>query len=304
MRWLGLLKGFGSFAAQSLIRDAVDLQHRHPRLWAALAEGKGRVWKARQVARLFHAAGLSRDQARFVDEATAPSMDTLTWSAFTRIVEARISEVDPDAADARALAAALHRFVATGRSTEHGLKTLIARAHAGEVIYFVAMCDRIAQLLQLDGDTDPVGIRRSKALAILANPLVALTLLEQHTSTQPPPTTPTRSPTRPSTFTPSPVPRMTRTTEMRWTRSRPRTIEMDHTHPYLPPDRGGPPGQTRPSNLGPMVTFGHRIKTHAHGWHHRQPQPGVYLWRTPHGHWYRTDDDGTHSLGEEHQLTD
>lgn len=131
MRWLGLLKGFGSFAAQSLIRDAVDLQHRHPRLWAALAEGKGRVWKARQVARLFHAAGLSRDQARFVDEATAPSMDTLTWSAFTRIVEARISEVDPDAADARALAAALHRFVATGRSTEHGLKTLIARAHAG-----------------------------------------------------------------------------------------------------------------------------------------------------------------------------
>ncbi len=30
------------------MRDAFDLQHRHPRLWAALARGEGRVWKARK----------------------------------------------------------------------------------------------------------------------------------------------------------------------------------------------------------------------------------------------------------------
>src|SRR3954453_2502409 len=174
---LGLVMGIGFIAAGTLIRDALDLQHRHPRLWQALAEGKGRVWKARQVARMVHAADLTAAQARFVDEATTPYVDTLAWAAFTRLVEARIIEADPDAAEARRVAAALERFVATGRSSEFGLKTLIARANAGEVIYFVAMCDRIAQILALEGDPDSADVRRSKALAILANPARALAML-------------------------------------------------------------------------------------------------------------------------------
>jgi hypothetical protein len=74
--------------------------------------------------------------------------------------------------------------------------------------------------------------------------------------------------------------------------------DWDHTRPYLDPTSGGPPGQTRNGNLGPMIRFGHRVKTHAPGWRHRQPTPGVYLWRTPHGYWYRVDADGTHPLGK------
>src|SRR3954447_20160102 len=191
---LGLVMGIGFIAAGSLIRDALDLQHRHPRLWQALAEGKGRVWKARQVARMVHAADLTAAQARFVDEATTPYVDTLAWAAFTRLVEARIIEADPDAAEARRVAAALERFVATGRSSEFGLKTLIARANAGEVIYFVAMCDRIAQILALEGDPAPADVRRSKALAILANPARALAMLVRHATTQPHPHDPDQSP--------------------------------------------------------------------------------------------------------------
>src|SRR3954470_10693448 len=191
---LGLVMGIGFIAAGTLIRDALDLQHRHPRLWQALAEGKGRVWKARQVARMVHAADLTAAQARFVDEATTPYVDTLAWAAFTRLVEARIIEADPAAAEARRVAAALERFVATGRSSEFGLKTLIARANAGEVIYFVAMCDRIAQILALEGDPDPADVRRSKALAILANPARALAMLVRHATTQPHPRDPDQSP--------------------------------------------------------------------------------------------------------------
>src|SRR4051794_20550535 len=191
---LGLVMGIGFIAAGSLIRDALDLQHRHPRLWQALAEGKGRVWKARQVARMVHAADLTAAQARFVDEATTPYVDTLAWAAFTRLVEARIIEADPAAAEARRVAAALERFVTTGRSSEVGLKTLIAPANAGEVIYFVAMCDRIAQILALEGDPDPADVRRSKALAILANPARALAMLVRHATTQPHPHDPDQSP--------------------------------------------------------------------------------------------------------------
>jgi hypothetical protein len=30
----------------------------------------------------------------------------------------------------------------------------------------------------------------------------------------------------------------------------------------------------------------------------RQPQPGVHLWRSPHGYRYRVDNTGTHALGK------
>ncbi len=93
-------------------------------------------------------------------------------------MEARIIAADPDAAEQRRLAAELERFVVTGQSNEHGLKTLVAKATAGEVIYLVAMVDRIAEILLQQGDTDPVGVRRSKALGILAHPARALALLQ------------------------------------------------------------------------------------------------------------------------------
>src|SRR3954451_23896467 len=143
---------------------------------------------------MVHAADLTAAQARFVDEATTPYVDTLAWAAFTRLVEARIIEADPAAAEARRVAPALERFVATGRSSEFGLKTLIARANAGEVIYFMAMCDRIAQILALEGDPDPADVRRSKALAILANPARALAMLVRHATSQPHPHDPDQSP--------------------------------------------------------------------------------------------------------------
>ena len=48
---------------------------------------------------------------------------------------------------------------------------------------------------------------------------------------------------------------------------------------------------------GPESNFGR-------GWRMRQPSPGVYLWRTPHGYWFRVDDDGTHPLGRDPDLSD
>ena len=390
---LGALMGTGFIAAANLIRDAVDLQHRHPLLWAALGEGRGRVWKARRVAAMAHAAGLSREQAWSVDAATTEYVDTLTWSAFTRLVEAKIIEADPAAAEARRVAAELERFVVTGQSSEHGLKTLVARANAGEVIYFVAMCDRIAQILALQGDPDPVGARRSKALGILANPAHALALLEHHASDDPHPDDPDQSdragqddaesgadrgvggsgpcvPVNPAALRPRavlhvriseqvlragtgvayvehdggivvpagalrdllghhhvtvrpvldlrdqvPVDAYEVPTAMRealrlarpssvfpWTRVGTTNPDLDHSRPYLPMGRGGPPAQTRIGNLGPLHRFGHRVKTHGRGWVLRQPRPGLYLFRTPQRYWFRVDNDGTHPSGKDADL--
>lgn len=177
---LGVLLGSSTPAAANLIADAVDVRHRLPRLWDAVMAGSVPVWKAREAARRTRSAGLSIGQARGVDAVTTPYLPSLPWGRFLALLEAKIIEADPSAAEERRRAAASERFVETGQSDEHGLKTVIARAAAGDAIWFFAMCDRIAQVLEIEGDTDPVGARRSKALGILANPARAFALLARH----------------------------------------------------------------------------------------------------------------------------
>ena len=76
-----------------------------------------------------------------------------------------------------------------------------------------------------------------------------------------------------------------------------RAKQQDHTAPYLRPDHGGPPGQTGLHNLGPLTQFHHRVKTHG-SWQVKQPFPGIYLWRDPHGRCYLVDHTGTRPLGK------
>jgi hypothetical protein len=71
---------------------------------------------------------------------------------------------------------------------------------------------------------------------------------------------------------------------------------LDHTVPYRPPDRGGPPGQTALGNLGALSRSEHRLKTHSR-WRVRQPEPGVYLWRSPTKAHYLVTNAGTFTLG-------
>ena len=47
-------------------------------------------------------------------------------------------------------------------------------------------------------------------------------------------------------------------------------MDLDHLQPY---DPLGPPGQTNTLNLAPLGRFGHRVKTHAHGWTVRASTP-------------------------------
>jgi hypothetical protein len=76
-----------------------------------------------------------------------------------------------------------------------------------------------------------------------------------------------------------------------------RLIDLDHTIPYLSPEKGGPPGQTAIGKLGPHTRYHHRVKTHG-GWQVRQPEPGTWLWRSPHGWIYLVNATGAHPLGD------
>jgi hypothetical protein len=74
-----------------------------------------------------------------------------------------------------------------------------------------------------------------------------------------------------------------------------RRTDIDHTEPYVPIDRGGPPGQTAVGNLAKLTRRHHRFKTHGR-WQVKQPFPGIVIWRSPRGRMFLVDHTGTRRL--------
>src|SRR6476661_4883817 len=62
--------GISTTAGMRLIADALDLQHRLPRIWHLVETLQVEPWQARQVAQATHP--LSKQAAGFVDERLAP----------------------------------------------------------------------------------------------------------------------------------------------------------------------------------------------------------------------------------------
>ena len=398
---LGCALRISDGAADRLIGDALDLRHRLPQIWAAALAGRVPAYQARRIAAATR--HLSVEQAGWVDAQLAPSLGAVSCGRLETLLEAKIIEADPVGAEQRAALAAQERFVRLGRASEHGLKLIIARATAGDAIWFKATIDRIAEILAQQGDTDSVEVRRSKAIGILAQPAEALQLLCEHQGDDwdgaaepaaaaepagiehdaepadvaeaaeaelavvadhqslrlpPPPFDPDRARPRavvyvhlssealtdgsgvariedvgpvllgrlrsvlgdrcminlkpvidlPAGHTPVDsyeIPaRLREHLQLRYpadvfpyAAAVSRRIDVDHTIRYVSPDCGGPPGQTRIGNLGPHVRRHHRCKTHG-GWQVRQPEPGTWLWRSPHRRIYLVNASGTHPLGD------
>jgi hypothetical protein len=358
---LGLLLGTTTTSARGLMRDVLDLRHRHPRAWEAVLRAEVRFFTARHLVRATAAAGLTLQRAREVDARVAPFIGQVTWGRLQALVEAAVIAADPEAAEERRVAAEMARFVRTGRSTEFGTKTIYARARAGDAIFFFAMCDRIAHVLRLQGSDEDLDVLRSEAIGVLASPARALALLSwaedpdrpaAPAGTVPPPATlyvhvsqeayrrQRRDPAwvegvgpvtlaqaidllrhcqvgirpvldleaSPSVDRHQMTPLIRETVELRHpvevfphgTLSS-RAADKDHTVPYLPPADGGGPGQTTPDNLGPLGRLHHRLKTFG-GWRCVRAGRGVFLWRSPHGHWARVDAQGTRYLGKQPPL--
>ena len=161
---LGARQGTTTGAGRALLVDALDLRHRMPQIWTRVLAGGVRVWRARKVAQATR--HLSRDATAQVDVAVAGLIAALPWNRFETLLAARIIEADPAAAELRAKMWEAERFVRTGRAGEGGLKLLVARAEAGDVIWFMATVDRIAEILRLEGSAETVDVLRAQAIEI------------------------------------------------------------------------------------------------------------------------------------------
>ena len=174
---LGALQGTGIMAARALIADALDLRYRLPRLWGRVLTGGVRAWQARKIAE--QTRPVSWEACADVDHALSDLVGMMPWPRFAKILSATILEADPELADERAERARGSQDVFSFDS-EDGLKTIVAKAAAGDAIWFLATVNRIAEILAAQGDIDPVGTRRARAVGILARPAEALQLLIEH----------------------------------------------------------------------------------------------------------------------------
>jgi hypothetical protein len=414
---LGALQGTGMAAARALIADALDLRYRLPRLWNRVLTGGVRAWQARKIAE--QTRPLTWQACADVDHALSDFVDMMPWPRFATLLSAAILHADPAAAAERVQRCRSTQDVFSFDS-EDGLKTIIAKAAAGDAIWSMATVNRIADILAAQGDTDPIGTRRARAIGILAQPAEALRLLiqHQHNSTDQPnqsaePAEPDAThqdqpacrpePEAASELDPALEPEPAAPPELGWESepevepddhqslsktappefdakgARPRVVlhfhlaeaalrtghaivrpedgdpitldqlmeflrrsrcqvriqpvlnptavtavdsyeipaqlraavralqvadvfpfgtclsenmDLDHTERYVPTDYGGPPGQTRLGNLGPMARPGHRAVTHG-GWQKHQPESGYFVHRSPIGYVYLVTNQGT-----------
>ena len=398
---LGALQGTGIMAARSLIADALDLRYRLPRLWGRVLTGGVRAWQARKIAE--QTRPLSWEACADVDHALSDFVGMMPWPRFATILSAAVLEADPALAAERAERARTAQDVFSFDS-EDGLKTVVAKAAAGDAIWFLATVNRIAEILAACGDTDPVGTRRARALGILAQPAEALRLLIEHQhdrsdqadesavqapaaseatledesaatserepeskveaddhrslSMEPPPAfdtkaarprvilhfhlskaalSPGQAIVRPEDGGPLTLDELLEFLSRTGCQVRVQPVldptevvpidgyeipqrlraavrvrqiadvfafgtclspsmDLDHTDRYVSMDYGGPPGQTRLGNLGPMARPGHRAETHG-GWEKRQPEAGYFVHRSPTGYVYLVTNQGTLALG-------
>jgi hypothetical protein len=86
------------------------------------------------------------------------------------LLAGKIIEADLHAAEEEAKIWEAERFVRAGNTKQSGLKLLIAKANAGDVILFMATVNRIAEILRMQGDMDQQMYAAQKPSAFSPNP--------------------------------------------------------------------------------------------------------------------------------------
>lgn len=165
------------------LANALNLRHRHPRLWDAVVHDHAvEAWQAVTVASDCAAAGLGHEACLALDEELAGAIGLLGWPRARRLLKGLIARVDPELAAHRAEERRQSRGVWT-TSIIDGQVYVDARLDGGDGVALEAQVARIAELLAGDGDPRDKQQRRATALAMLAIPHVAAAYLEDHAVT-------------------------------------------------------------------------------------------------------------------------
>ncbi|WP_310962946.1 hypothetical protein [Nocardioides terrisoli] len=168
--------------AMSLVADTLNLAHRHPRLWARVQSGGVPVWLGRKIATA--CCGLPAEAAAYVDTHTAHLAGRVAW----RRIDAQIAyatakwrpdtaaEAERQASDSRHVKIAFPTRGRPGgdpaRPGDIAAADLYGRLSTTDALKFDALVAAKAAELAAGGDTDPLDVRRAKALGLIADQLM------------------------------------------------------------------------------------------------------------------------------------
>ena len=174
--------GVSTLSGLQLLADALDLQHRLPRIWAAVEALAVAPWKARKIAQATH--NLSKAAAASVDAQLADRIGSCGWRAIEFAVAQAIATYDPHLLETREKhgrdawgVRLFHRGVGT-----EGADDWVGTSHlevTGDTLdltcFHDLVCDQAAQFKAL-GDTDTLDVRKAKAVGVIANRQATLDL--------------------------------------------------------------------------------------------------------------------------------
>jgi hypothetical protein len=175
--------GRSTLAGDALIRDALVLRHRLPRLWRRVVAAELEAWRARRIAQLVLGAPddvcdhLDRELSHLAHRVGATTLATLLDEAMLRL--------HPEERELDQLAALDHRHVTLHERSinDTGVADMTIRGDWKDLHDFdqtvSAIAARLAALDAADGrHEDTLDVRRSRALGVLADPAAAQAMLD------------------------------------------------------------------------------------------------------------------------------
>ncbi|SFB77732.1 HNH endonuclease [Nocardioides terrae] len=170
----GAAAGMSTDAARLHLGRVLELGHRLRQTWRRVRAGQVPVWRALRIADLTQC--LPPEGAAWVDTQVAPVAGRVGPRVLERLVEEAIVRFDPETA-ARTALEALETRHATVTVEQHLSDLGAAALSTGRVDAVLDVADaldldtilaELAAELAAAGDTDPLDVRRAKALGLLA----------------------------------------------------------------------------------------------------------------------------------------
>ncbi|WP_027860374.1 HNH endonuclease signature motif containing protein [Marmoricola sp. URHB0036] len=167
--------GISLETAKQRIADALELVYRLPRLWELVEAGVVPVWRARAISRETH--DLSVEAVAFADRLISATPSKIGMVDATRLVQEARLYFDPDRAVADEEEELARRGVWLRHRGNPATTDVVMTLDTPDALLLDQTVTRIAGELRDLGDTEPVDVRRARAVGILADPQYALDLL-------------------------------------------------------------------------------------------------------------------------------
>jgi hypothetical protein len=167
--------GMSTDAGRRYLGQAVELAHRLPPLARLVDTGDLPAWRARRIADA--TLSLSAPAASFVAATVAPVAHKVGPVTLDRLVEEARARFDPEEAEQRAAdaAEARHATVHLSGAGVDGVVDVTASVDLPDAVDLEDVLRAGAARLAADGSSEPLDVRRAKALGMLARGELDLT---------------------------------------------------------------------------------------------------------------------------------